>query len=38
MDPIKNHRGAPKGNKNARKHGFYSHTFSRKVVDLWQVG
>jgi len=25
-------RGAPRGNKNAIKHGFYSHTFSRKEI------
>ncbi len=25
--------GAPRGNKNALKHGFYSHTFSRKELD-----
>ena len=25
-------RGAPRGNKNALKHGFYSHTFSRKEI------
>jgi hypothetical protein len=24
--------GAPRGNKNALKHGFYSHTFSRKEI------
>ena len=36
MDPIKNHRGAPKGNKNARKHGFYSHTFTEEEHRQWK--
>ena len=27
-----NKGGAPRGNKNALKHGFYSHTFSRKEI------
>jgi hypothetical protein len=30
METIKKRRGAPKGNKNARKHGFYSHTFTEE--------
>ena len=25
--------GAPHGNKNALKHGFYSHTFSRQEIN-----
>ncbi len=25
-------RGAPRGNRNALKHGIYSHTFSRKEI------
>lgn len=36
MDTIKNHRGAPKGNKNARKHGFYSHTFTEEEHRQWK--
>jgi hypothetical protein len=29
---LRNRGGAPRGNKNALKHGFYSHTFSRKEI------
>jgi hypothetical protein len=36
MDTIKKHRGAPKGNKNARKHGFYSHTFTEEEHRQWK--
>jgi ABC-type microcin C transport system duplicated ATPase subunit YejF len=36
MEKIKNHRGAPKGNKNARKHGFYSHTFTEQEHREWK--
>ena len=36
MDTIKNHRGAPKGNKNAQKHGFYSHTFTEEEHREWK--
>ena len=36
MNTIKNHRGAPKGNKNARKHGFYSHTFTEEEGRDWK--
>jgi hypothetical protein len=36
MDTIKNHRGAPKGNKNARKHGFYSRNFTEEEHREWK--
>jgi hypothetical protein len=36
MDAIKKHPGAPKGNKNARKHGFYSHTFTQAEHRQWK--
>ena len=32
LDNTGRKRGAPRGNKNALKHGFYSHTFSRKEL------
>lgn len=36
MDTIINHRGAPKGNKNAHKHGFYSHAFTEEEHRQWK--
>jgi hypothetical protein len=32
LEAIPRKRGAPRGNKNALKHGFYSNTFSRKEI------
>jgi len=36
MDTVKNHRGPPKGNKNARKHGFYSHILTEEEHLQWK--
>lgn len=36
METIKKRRGAPKGNKNARKHGFYSQAFTEEEHSQWK--
>ena len=36
MDTVKNHRGPPKGNKNARKHGLYSHILTEEEHLQWK--
>ena len=39
MSPaLKRHRGAPPGNQNARKHGYYSKVHTGELIALLQTG